>query len=156
MMKDSIKNACLQQSLSNCRNIKGLLDINVSDASIQNDNLLKYKIEWHRKFTLSFACLLLFLIGAPLGSIIRKGGLGMPMLFSICFFLVFHIISIVGEKLSHSGALPPYAGMWLATSMLLPIALFLINKAKKDSQVFNLDTYKVFFKRIQQLFNKSK
>ena len=131
MMKDSIKNACLQQSLSNCRNIKGLLDINVSDASIQNDNLLKYKIEWHRKFTLSFACLLLFLIGAPLGSIIRKGGLGMPMLFSICFFLVFHIISIVGEKLSHSGALPPYAGMWLATSMLLPIALFLINKAKK-------------------------
>jgi lipopolysaccharide export system permease protein len=156
MMRDSIKNACLQQSLSNCRNIKGLLDINVSDASIQNDNLLKYKIEWHRKFTLSFACLLLFLIGAPLGSIIRKGGLGMPMLFSICFFLVFHIISIVGEKLSHSGALPPYAGMWLATSMLLPIALFLINKAKKDSQVFNLDTYKVFFKRIQQLFNKSK
>jgi lipopolysaccharide export system permease protein len=78
------------------------------------------------------------------------------MLFSICFFLIFHIISIVGEKLSHSGALPPFAGMWLATSMLLPIALFLINKAKKDSQVFNIETYKVFFKRIQQLFNTSK
>ena len=73
-----------------------------------------HAIEWHRKFTLSFACIVLFLIGAPLGSIIRKGGLGTPMVLAVAFFVVFFLLNNFGEKLAKSGTWDPYAGMWLS------------------------------------------
>jgi lipopolysaccharide export system permease protein len=111
----------------------------------------KFNTEWHRKFTLSIACVVLFFIGAPLGAIIRKGGLGMPMVVSIIFFLIFHILSITGEKLAKEGEIPPYQGMWLATIILLPIGIFLTYKATSDSNLFNADAYitpiKNFFTR---------
>ncbi|MBK7184169.1 MAG: LptF/LptG family permease [Bacteroidetes bacterium] len=101
----------------------------------------RFNTEWHRKFTLSIACVVLFFIGAPLGAIIRKGGLGMPMVVSIIFFLLFHILSITGEKLAKEGAIPPYQGMWLATIILLPVGIFLTYKATSDSNLFNADAY---------------
>ncbi len=138
------------------RNAKGLVSIAATDKQLQTENVLKYKIEWHRKFTLSFACVLLFLIGAPLGSIIRKGGLGLPLIIAVIFFLLFHIISLSGEKLAKSNSLPPWMGMWMATAMLLPIAFFLINKAKKDAQILNKDWYITLWKRINNFFTKKK
>jgi lipopolysaccharide export system permease protein len=146
----------VQFATGHVRNSKGLLDITASDKRIQSENALKFNVEWHRKFTLSFACVLLFLIGAPLGAIIRKGGLGMPLVIAISFFILFHIMSITGEKLAKSGALVPWIGMWMATAMLLPIAFFLINAARKDSSIFTKELYGRWWKAIGSLWVRRK
>ena len=112
-----------------------------SDSEMENYARLKYLAEWHRKFTLSIACIVLFFIGAPLGAIIRKGGLGMPVVISVVFFIIFHILSITGEKLSREGALPPFAGMWMATVILFPVGGFLTIKATSDSSLFDANEY---------------
>ncbi len=151
---DSLKSIVIQAAANNIRNSKGLLDITASDKHIKKENYLKYNIEWHRKFTLSFACVLLFLIGAPLGAIIRKGGLGMPMVIAIAFFIVFHIMSITGEKLAKTAAVEPWLGMWMATGMLLPIAFFLINASRKDSQIFTKEWYTRRWNRMRKVFSK--
>ena len=115
---------------------------------------LKYEVEWHRKFTLSIACIVLFFIGAPLGAIIRKGGLGMPVVISVVFFIIFHILSITGEKLAKEGQIYVYQGMWLATAVLLPIGVFLTIKATSDSSLFDANAYiepiKIFFTRKEE------
>jgi lipopolysaccharide export system permease protein len=154
LIPDSLRAAVLETALNNARNTKGLVSITATDKNIQIENVLKYKIEWHRKFTLSFACILLFLIGAPLGSIIRKGGLGLPLIIAVSFFLLFHIISLTGEKLAKSNSIAPWIGMWMATAMLLPIAFFLINKAKKDAQILNKDWYVNLGKKLNRFFTK--
>ncbi|MEY4278237.1 MAG: hypothetical protein RL377_241 [Bacteroidota bacterium] len=100
-----------------------------------------HAIEWHRKFTLSFACIVLFLIGAPLGSIIRKGGLGTPLVFAIVFFVVFYLLNNFGEKFAKSGEWTVYKGMWFSSAFLIPIGLFLTYKAMRDSQLFNQEFY---------------
>ncbi|MEI9808976.1 MAG: LptF/LptG family permease [Bacteroidota bacterium] len=108
----------------------------------------KHKIEWHRKIVLSIACLVLFLIGAPLGAIIRKGGLGTPLIFAIIFFMVFYFATTTGEKFAKENTLTPFYGMWLATFVLVPIGLFLTYKAMRDSQLFNKESYHRFARRI--------
>lgn len=129
----------------NVRNIAS--SVKVSNESMSNilkekeRVLRKHKIEWHRKIVLSLACIILFLIGAPLGAIIRKGGLGTPLIFAIIFFMVFYFSSTAGEKFAKENTLTPFTGMWLATFVLLPIGLFLIYKAMHDSQLFNKDFY---------------
>ena len=117
-------------------------------------NLRKHKIEWHRKITLSLACLVLFLIGAPLGSIIRKGGLGTPLIFAIIFFMVFYFTSTTGEKFAKENTLTPLTGMWLATFVLLPLGLFLTYKAMNDSRLFNRDSYNRVTRFFKKLFDK--
>ena len=107
----------------------------------QQKQLRLHKLERHRKFTLSFACVVLFLIGAPLGSIIRKGGLGLPLVISVFFFIVFHIVNTTGEKLVKEDAMQPMAGMWLSTAILIPIGIFLTWKAMQDSNLFNAEFY---------------
>lgn len=138
---DSLRQRVIQNTLGNIRNGKGVIDISANDKKIHHENYLKFNVELHRKFTLSFACVLLFLIGAPLGAIIRKGGIGMPVVIAVLFFVVFHIMSITGEKLANTGTLPAWLGMWMATGMLLPIAFVLINQARNDSQIFNKEWY---------------
>jgi len=98
-------------------------------------------IEWHRKFTLSFACIVLFLIGAPLGSIIRKGGLGTPLVIAIVFFVIFFLLNNFGEKFAKSGEWSVYKGMWLSTAVLIPVGAFLTFKAMRDAQLFNQEFY---------------
>jgi lipopolysaccharide export system permease protein len=98
-------------------------------------------IEWHRKFTLSFACFVLFLIGAPLGSIIRKGGLGTPLVLAIIFFVLFFLLNNFGEKLAKSGQWDVFSGMWMSSIILIPVGLFLTYKAMRDSQLFNQEFY---------------
>ena len=100
-----------------------------------------HAIEWHRKFTLSFACIVLFLIGAPLGSIIRKGGLGTPLILAIVFFVFFFLLNNFGEKFAKSGEWTAYFGMWMSSLVLIPIGLFLTYKAMRDSQLFNQEFY---------------
>ena len=134
------------------RNLKNMTDDMVQDMEIKSKSLAKHQIEWQRKFTLSFACLILFFIGAPLGAIIKKGGLGTPVVVSIIFFLIYHIISISGEKFAREGVILPWKGMWLSSIILLPIGIFLTYKATTDSGLFDKDTYTRYFNR---LFKKS-
>lgn len=103
--------------------------------------LRRHSIEWHRKITLSLACIILFLIGAPLGAIIRKGGLGTPLIFAIVFFMLFYFSSTVGEKFAKENAIATWAGMWMPTFVLLPIGFFLTYKAMRDSKLLNNETY---------------
>jgi lipopolysaccharide export system permease protein len=118
--------------------------------------LRRHQIEWHRKISLSLACLVLFLIGAPLGSIIRKGGLGNSMISSIVFFMLFYFISNTGEKFAKEGAWPVYSGMWLSTMVLVPLGLFLIYKALRDSQLFNKEYYFRLSGKLRTLLKRNK
>lgn len=156
LVPDTLRAKVAQIAMSHVRNTKGLVDMTASEQKAAREKYQLYNIEWHRKFTLSFACILLFLIGAPLGSIIRKGGLGMPLIIAILFFIVFHILSITGEKLAKTSAVTPIFGMWMASLALSPIALLLINAARKDSQVFNKELYMRLWRWLQQLFLKDK
>jgi lipopolysaccharide export system permease protein len=108
----------------------------------------KFTNEWHRKFTLPFACLIFFFIGAPLGAIIRKGGLGMPVIISVLFFIFYYIISMTGERFAKELVLPPAIGMWISSLIILPLGIILTYKATTDSAVFNIENYIDFFKKI--------
>lgn len=110
-------------------------------------------IETYRKFTLSLACLIFFFIGAPLGAIIRKGGLGTPVIVSIAFFIIYWVIDISGKKLANNGTVSPFFGAFVSTFVLLPLGAFLTWKSTRDSALFNADAYLNFFK---QLFRKRK
>ena len=92
----------------------------------------RHAIEWHRKLFLAFACILLFLIGAPLGAIIRKGGLGLPTVLAILLFVAYYIVTIVGERMVRSGALSPALGMWLGTLLMVPAAVILNIRASRE------------------------
>ena len=105
----------------------------------------KHLIEWHRKFFLSFSCVVLFFIGAPLGAIIRKGGMGWPTVWAIALFLLYYVLSIIGERMVKSGVLEPWQGMWISSLVLFPMSVFLTTKAANDSPIFDGDTYKKWF-----------
>lgn len=141
----------LETALNVARSAKTYVETNAEQKTFEEQTVHKFEIELHKKFTLSIACLILFFIGAPLGAIIRKGGLGMPVVVSIIFFLLFYVISIVGEKLVKEGSLPAYIGMWIAPFVLLPMGVFLTYKASIDSGLFNLDSY---FVRLKKIFSK--
>ena len=126
----------------------------VTESETRARDIRLHKIEWHRKISLSLACLVLFMIGAPLGSIIRKGGLGSPLIFAIIFFMLFYFLSTSGEKFAKEGALTPFAGMWLSTFGLVPIGLFLTFKAMRDSQLFNKEFYYRVVTKMKQTWKK--
>lgn len=138
---DSLHKIVLQSAANNIRLMKTQMDATALDYKLQSENYVKYEIELHRKFSLSFACLLLFLIGAPLGAIIRKGGLGMPMVVAVVFFVIFHILNITGEKLVKAESVAPWLGMWMSTFCMLPLAILLINAARNDSRIFTKEWY---------------
>ncbi|MBW6500716.1 MAG: LptF/LptG family permease [Bacteroidales bacterium] len=119
---------------------------------IEVKNIKKYEIDWNRKFTLSFACLVFFFIGAPLGAIIRKGGLGTPAVISILFFVIWYVISLSGEKLVAESRVDTIAGMWASSYILLPVGIFLTYKASTDSVMMNIETYLAFLKKIKDYF----
>ncbi|MDU1892587.1 MAG: LptF/LptG family permease [Dysgonomonas sp.] len=116
-------------------------------------NIRMHKVEWHRKFVYSFACLIFFFIGAPLGAIIRKGGLGMPVVVSVALFIVYYIIDNVGYKMARDGVWDVWQGMWLSSVALFPLGVFLTYKAMNDSALFNPEAYGKFFRKA--LFIKS-
>lgn len=123
----------------------------IEELRVNDEVITRHEVEWHRKFTLSFACIVLFFIGAPLGAIIRKGGLGMPVVVSVVFFILFHVLSITGEKFAKEGILPPWQGMWLASAVLLPLGIILTWKATADSSLFDIDAY---LRPIKKLFTR--
>lgn len=116
----------------------------------------KFWIEWHRKYTLSVACLIFFFIGAPLGAIIRKGGLGMPLIISVVLFIFYYIVSMTGEKFSREGVSAIWEGMWFSTFVFLPAGIFLTYKAANDSVILNIDSYIALLKKLVPFKKKAK
>ena len=141
----------IDRALNKARGIKSNLEWHISDNEVKREWLAKHMVAWHKKFTLSFACLVLFFIGAPLGAIIRKGGIGLPVVVSVLFFVLFHIITITGEKSAIAGAIQIEYGMWVASAVLLPLGIFLTIKATSDSPLLDFDSWK---RRIGNLVKK--
>ncbi|MBY0482154.1 MAG: LptF/LptG family permease [Chitinophagaceae bacterium] len=156
LIPDSIKSITLERASNQVTSIKGNIGLLAQDYETKVNSLRLHEIEWHRKFTLSVACLVLFLIGAPLGSIIRKGGLGTPLVFAIIFFVIFHLFNTFGEKFVKSNSVSPLMGMWLSTFILIPIGFFLTYKAMRDSQLFNQEFYYRSFKQLRLFIAKFK
>lgn len=150
ILPDSVKVSVAQQVQSLASTLRFTAESSINNISEKDRILRRHKIEWHRKITLSLACIVLFLIGAPLGSIIRRGGLGIPLVFAIIFFMLFYFSSTTGEKFAKENTLTPFTGMWLATFILVPLGIFLTFKAMRDSQLFN----KEFYSRVTRFFGR--
>jgi lipopolysaccharide export system permease protein len=140
-LPDSLRAVVKQRAKNKVESMKSANEADYLLYKEQSRTLRLYQIEWHKKLTLSLACLVLFMIGAPLGSIIRKGGLGTPMVFAIAFFMVFYFSSTSGEKFAKEGEWGMIPGMWFSFFILIPVGLFLTYQAMNDSKVFNKDFY---------------
>ncbi|RYY89842.1 MAG: YjgP/YjgQ family permease, partial [Chitinophagaceae bacterium] len=150
LMPDSVRTNINQRVVSRIGMLRSASDALSTATDEQAKERRRYEIEWHRKLSLSLACLVLFMIGAPLGSIIRRGGLGNSLISSIVFFMLFYFIANTGEKFAKEGEWSVFAGMWLATFVLTPIGLFLTWKAVHDSQLFNKESYLRFFRKFRR------
>jgi lipopolysaccharide export system permease protein len=152
IIPDSLMEVVVSRAAGQVSAAKANVDLMATDYQSKQKEITSNQIEWHRKFTLAVACIVLFLIGAPLGSIIRKGGLGTPLVFAVIFFVLFHLLNTFGEKFVRGGVLPAYQGMWMSCCILVPIGIFLTYKAMKDSQLFNQEYYYRAFNKLKAIW----
>ncbi|HSN50095.1 MAG TPA: LptF/LptG family permease [Bacteroidales bacterium] len=138
----------LEAAKNAATSVKENLKVNKENIYQKNKLLHKHEVVLQKKFTFSIACFLLFFIGAPLGAIIRKGGLGLPAVISTIFFILFWVLSFTGEKYSVEGVLPAYQGMWIAPAVLLPIGIFLTYKATIDASLLDIEAWVKLFNKI--------
>ncbi len=151
LLPDSARVSVFDHSLSILNSIRGNQEASALLYENEQKDLRLHLIAWHDKITMSLACLVLFLIGAPLGSIIRRGGIGLPVIFAVIFFVIFFLLNNFGEKFVKQEVMTPIAGKWMATFVLLPIGLFLTYKALNDSQLFNKEFYFRVLKNLREL-----
>ena len=156
IIPDSARFAVYNNAISIANNLKNSIESAGNEMENRKKEIRYHQIEWHRKFSLSMACFVLFFIGAPLGSIIRKGGLGMPLVVAIIFFLLFHLLNMFGEKFVKESMMSPFVGMWLAVLVLTPVGIFLTYKAMHDSQLFSKEFYYRAIKNVKNIFSKFK
>ena len=141
-------------ALRTVTSIKNTYDINNKILHQLDKDLNKHKIYWWEKITLSLGCLIFLLIGAPLGSIVRKGGLGYPVIISVATFILYYIFETSGSKMASEGVWKIWFGSWWSTMILLPLGLFFTYQANKDSGILKNDSIKTFFKRLFVLSEK--
>ncbi len=153
-LPDSAKRMIIDRTAGTINSVKATLESNATLFEAQRRELRFHLIAWHEKFSQAVACLVLFLIGAPLGSIIRKGGIGMPLVFAVVFFVVFFLLNNFGKKFVKEDVMLPMYGIWLATFILLPIAFFLIYKAMHDSQLLNKEYYYRLSRNMRKLLQR--
>lgn len=149
LLPDSAKVPVFNAAVNAAAGLKNTFQFTGVEWETKKTELRSGEIEWHRKFSFSLSCLVLFFIGAPLGSIIRKGGLGMPLVVAILFFIIFHLLNIFGEKFAKENVTSVFFGMWMAIIVLVPVGFFLTYKAMHDSQLFNKEFYNRMFKRLR-------
>lgn len=142
------RNSMIGSIIYTVRDARSNISSNVSIYDSQVRLIRRHDIEWWKKFTLSVSCLIFFLIGAPLGAIIRRGGLGMPVVISVLFFVLWYVLSLSTEKMVREGIVSVPIGMWASSVILLIVGLFLVRKATIDSSIFNVEIYINFFKKI--------
>ncbi len=147
----------IRHALSETRNIKNKLTVQSNRLHNQELMITKYKIEMNKKYAQAFACLVMFLIGAPLGAIIKKGGLGVPVIISIIFFILYYVMSITGKKWAEEDVVTPFMGIWGYSFILLPVGLFFLRQAKNDARLLESDFYAVAVDKLKsRFFNRGK
>ena len=134
------------------------MQFNYTDANYRTSYMWSYQIELQRKYRLAVACLLFFFIGAPLGSIIRKGGIAIPLVFTVIFFVIYFALSVIGEKIAKGSVMPVWFGTWMSSFILLPLCVFLTYHATMDTAVLSPDTYAKWMEKIKnlKLFSKKR
>lgn len=148
----------MKMALDNANNLYNRLNVFQAEFNSRREWLVEHKIAIHKKFVFAIACFIFFFIGAPLGSIIRKGGFGLPVIISVILFLIFYIILTFGEKFARDGVLSAFMGIWLPILIFIPFEIYLFYKAANDSVILNYDYYRdvfdKFFKRVTPNFLK--
>ena len=145
---NSFARTYLTQALNKAKRHKHDYEFKSLSMQDQRKSIRRHDIEMQKKFTLSFACIIFFFIGAPLGAIIKKGGIGTPLVISVLLFIVYYIIDNTGYKMARDGRIEVWMGMWLSSVILLPLGVFFTYKAMHDSALFNLDAYRNFYRRL--------
>jgi lipopolysaccharide export system permease protein len=146
----------VQSATSYARQTKSQLENNSEFTESYKKNRIVYEVQWHKIIASSMACIAMFLIGAPLGAIIKRGGLGVPFLVSILFFIIYYVLNMQGEKLAKNGVLSPLTGVWMADSILLVIGLFFLRQARADARLFDTDFYAVTWDKWKQALKNRK
>ena len=157
-MSDDIRSRVLNNAENASRSFIYSMQFNYTDASYRTSNMWNFQIELQRKYRLAVACLLFFFIGAPLGSIIRKGGIAVPLVLTVLFFVIYFALSVIGEKIAKGSVMPVWFGTWLSSFILLPLCVFLTYHATMDTAVLSPDTYAKFVDRLKhiKLFSKKR
>jgi lipopolysaccharide export LptBFGC system permease protein LptF len=143
-------------ALNNSRNLKNTFDVKRVQIDNYQREYRRYEIAWYQKYTQAIACFVMFLIGAPLGAIIKKGGLGLPVLISIIFFILFYMLTITGEKWAKEGVTDPLFGTIFSNLCLVPFGLFFLRQARKDARLFEPDYYSELWKKVSSILPKRK
>lgn len=153
-----LRTRTLNLAENNSRSFIYSMQFNYTDASYRTSYMWSYQIELQRKYRLAVACLLFFFIGAPLGSIIRKGGIAIPLVFTVVFFVIYFALSVIGEKIAKGSTVPVWFGTWMSSFILLPLCVFLTYHATMDTAVLSPDTYAKFVDKIKniKLFSKKR
>lgn len=153
---DTLRADIKDKAVSLAKNLKDHAEFNAKGFNNQRLNIRKHQQAFHKKFSLSIACLLFFFIGAPLGAIIRKGGLGLPVVVSVLFFVVYYVMTITGERVALAGDLPMFVGAWLSSLFFFPIGIFLTFKATTDAALLDGESWKKTFTKVIRLLKKDK
>jgi lipopolysaccharide export system permease protein len=146
-MSKSKRQMAVSEALSNVRSQKDQVSGTIYELEDRNKRTWRYQIEWHYKFTISISCFIFFFIGAPLGAIIRKGGIGTPIIIAVLFFVMYYVISEIGKKSAREGALTPFEGIWMSTVIIFTIGVLLTWMATRDSPIFNQELYAHYLKK---------
>ncbi len=141
-------------ALNAARSVKNIIEYSINEYKDLAKLRTRHKIEWHRKFILSVACIIMFFIGAPLGSIIRKGGFGLPIVVSVLLYVCYHIVSLMGEKAAKTEAWNPMQGMWFGIWVFIPLAFFITYQAANDSALFDNSIFNRIAKKWKAMFSK--
>ncbi len=146
-------NPALQNALNLARSAASNIDASQLNIQQETENITRLLIEWHRKIVVCFACIVLFFVGAPLGAIIKKGGLGLPVIVAVFFFLAYYILTEIYVSLATEGSMKPWMALWMPLAVFLPVSIFLTSKAARDSTIFDVTVYYTW---INKLFKKQK
>lgn len=143
-------------SLQQARNVKNTLSNNSTRVTNLSSQMNRYKVEKYKKYSQAFACLVMFLIGAPLGSIIKKGGLGVPVIISVFFFIIYYVLSISGEEYAKADVMDGRQAVWIANMILFPVGLFFLRQARIDARLFDKDIYIIWWDKMIEKYVKKK
>jgi lipopolysaccharide export system permease protein len=146
----------IDYAISQASNMVSFAESNKSSLLSKSEDYRRTELEWHHKFTNAIAVFVMFLIGAPLGGIIKKGGFGLPVVIAIVFFILMYVMTQQGDKAAKESRLIVEVGAWISNTVLFFIGLYFLNKARNDSRLFESDIYAVYFSRLKERFKKSK
>ncbi|MEP2509156.1 MAG: LptF/LptG family permease, partial [Reichenbachiella sp.] len=147
--KLGVRDQVLSRAVGNARNVKSTLNSTVLRMKGLKTSLDSHVVEKYKKYAQAFSCIAMFLIGAPLGAIIKRGGLGFPVIISIFFFIIFYVLTSVGDKWAKSGVVDGLYAAWMANVILFPVGIFFLKQARKDAKIFDADFYSVWIENIR-------